>query len=207
MSKLETAQKIWETSTQVFDKIKDDKKKEWFKNLIEELDNNDSINRLKKQWDSISEEDKLKLYKRWAITLSANIKRSSPILIYYNTIKNVTKKGIKSATKIAFLEQIPCRFLIELWILQKPETLTKEKLIKDTKKDAKNFNTYLSICNIVCACIPETRAAVPFIEIAKHYTRRYEKHWTEVLIAKLDEQEKDKIRQQTQKQLSYTLAA
>ena len=44
------------------------------------------------------------------------------------------------------------------------------------KKDAKNFNTYLSICSTVCVCIPEARPAVPFIKMAKHYTKRYEKH-------------------------------
>lgn len=206
MSKLDTIQKIGETWTEIFDKIEDNEKKEWFKNLIEDLDDSDTATRLKKQRDSISEEDKLKLYKRWAITLSASF-RKAPILTYYNGIKNTKKNWIKSAARIALLEQIPCRFFVELWILQKPEALTKEKLIKDIKKDAKNFNTYLSICNTVCACIPQARAAVPFITMAKHYTKRYEKHWTEVLIARLDEQEKDKIREQTQGQLSYALAA
>ena len=206
MWRLETIQKICETWTKAFDQIDENEKKEWFKNIIEDLDDSDAATRLKKQWDSISEEEKLKLYKRWAITLSASLKKA-PILTYYNAIKNTKKNWIKIAAKIALLEQIPCRFLVELWILKKPETLTKEKLVKDTKKDARNFNTYLSICSTVCACIPEARAAVPFIEMAKHYTKRYEKHWTEVLIARLEKQEKDRITKQTQEQLSYTLTA
>jgi hypothetical protein len=41
------------------------------------------------------------------------------------------------------LEQIPCRFFVELGILDKPMSLTKEKLVEDAKKDAKNFNIYL----------------------------------------------------------------
>ncbi len=209
MSDLDTIQKIWEIWTEAFDKVDNEEKKEWFNNLIEELDNTEAINRLKKQWDSVSEEEKLKLYKRWAIKMSASLKKA-PILTYYRAINNTRKGGIKSAAKIALLEQIPCRFLIELWILQKPESLTNEKLIKDIKKDAKNFNTYLSICSTVCACIPEARPAVPLIKMAKHYTKRYEKHWTETLAARLkvqEKDEKDKIATNTQEELSYALAA
>jgi hypothetical protein len=207
MWNFETFQKIWEVWTKAFDNMEDDEKKEWFKNLIEDLDDSDTATRLKKQRDTISEEDKLKLYKRWAITLNASIKNSSPIPTYYNAIKNTTKKGIKTAAKIALLEQIPCRFFVELWILQKPESVTKKKLIKDIKKDAKNFNTYLSISSTVCACIPQARVAVPFIQMGKHYTKRYKKHWTEVLISRLNEQEKESIKEQTQEQLSHVLAA
>jgi len=206
MWKLETIQKIWETWTKAFDQIDENEKKEGFKDIIENLNDSDAANRLKKQWDSISEDDKIKLYKRWAITLSASLKKA-PILTYYNAIKNTHKKWIKSAGKIALLEQIPCRFLVELWILQKPDSLTKEKLIKDTKKDAINFNSYLSICSTVCACIPDARVLVPFIKMAKHYTKRYEKHWTEILISRLEEQAKEKITEQTQEQLYSVLAA
>lgn len=206
MWKLETIQKIWETWTKVFDQMNEDEKNEWFKNIIENLDDSDAATRLKKQWDSIPEEEKLRLYKRWAITMGASLKKA-PIVTYYNAIKNTQKKWIKSAAKIALLEQIPCRFFVELWILQKPESLTKEKLIKDTKKDARNFNQYLSISITVCECIPEARVAVPFIKMAKHYTKRYEKHWTKILIARLHDQEKERITTQTQEQLSYALAA
>ncbi len=138
MSDLDTIQKIWEIWTEAFDKVDNEEKKEWFNNLIEELDNTEAINRLKKQWDSVSEEEKLKLYKRWAIKMSASLKKA-PILTYYRAINNTRKGGIKSAAKIALLEQIPCRFLIELWILQKPESLTNENLIKDIKKRCKKL--------------------------------------------------------------------
>jgi len=211
MWNLETFQKIWEVWTKAFDKMEDEDKKEWFNNLIEDLEDSDAATRLKKQWNSISEEEKLKLYKRWAITLSATLKKSSPILMYYrmlaNSAKNTTKIWIKNTAKIALLEQIPCRFLVELWILEKPQELTKEKLIKDTKKDARHFNTYLWICSIVCACIPKAKAAVPFIQMAKHYTKRYEKKWTEVLIARLNKQQEDKIKEETQQELSDVMLA
>jgi hypothetical protein len=46
--------------------------------------------------------------------------------------------------------------------------------------------------------------------MAKHYTKRYEKHWTETLAARLkvqEKDEKDKIATNTQEELSYALAA
>lgn len=209
MENLETIQIVWETTTKAFDKMNEEEKKEWFNNLIENLDNNDKITRLKNEWDSVSEEEKAKLYKRWAITLSQTLKRSSPILTYYTTMfngaKNTIKQWPKHAVKIALLEQIPCRFLVELWILTKPKSLTKEKLIADTKKDAKNYNTYLWICNTICKLIPEARPITPFIDMARHYTKRYEKKWTDVLITRLDKQQEKNIKQQTQKELSDTI--
>jgi hypothetical protein len=62
MSSLETAQSIWETSTKIFDKIDKDDKKEWFNSLINQIEENNTINRLKKTWNTMTEEQKLKIY-------------------------------------------------------------------------------------------------------------------------------------------------
>ena len=55
MSKLETVQKIWETSTKFFDKMKDDEKKEWMNSLIDELEENKWIKRLKESWNTMKD--------------------------------------------------------------------------------------------------------------------------------------------------------
>lgn len=47
MPNLEIAQYIWEQTTKAFDKIEDNDKKEWFNNLIDELEENSSINWVK----------------------------------------------------------------------------------------------------------------------------------------------------------------
>ena len=209
MSKLETAQKIWETSTKIFDKMENDEKKEWFNNLINSLEENSTINRLKDKWNSMTDEQKSNLYKMNAITVSEFLKRWSPIYQIYNSIvnwvKNTTKNWWKNALKYAFLEQVPCRFFVELWILQRPTSLTKEKLIEDTKKDAKNFNIYLWICETICTCIPETKAVVPFLGIAKHYTKWYRDHWTEVIATRINNKKESDIKQQTNKEIAKTI--
>ena len=70
MSNLETAQKIWEKSTEIFDKIEDEEKKEWFNSFIDQLEENSAINWLKKTWNLMTEEQKLKIYKRHSISIS-----------------------------------------------------------------------------------------------------------------------------------------
>ena len=206
MSKLETAQKIWETSTKIFDKMGNDEKKEWFNNLIDSLEENSTISRLKDKWNSMTDEQKSNLYKMNAITVSEFLKRWSPIYQIYNSIvnwvKNTTKNWWKNALKYAFLEQVPCRFFVELWILEKPISLTREKLIEDAKKDAKNFNIYLWICETICTCIPETKAVVPFLGIAKHYTKWYRDHWTEVIATRINNKKEADIKQQTNKEIA-----
>ena len=206
MSKLEAAKSIWETSTKIFDKIEESKKKEWFNSLIDELEENNSINWIKDKRNSMSEEQKEKLYKRNAITISEFLKRGSPIYQLYNAIvnwvKNTSKHWWKNALKYSFLEQVPCRFFVELGILDKPKSLDKDKLIEDARKDAKNFNIYLWICEAVCACIPDAQAAGPFIGIARHYSKWYRDHWIEVVTQRINSKKKADIKQQTNEELA-----
>lgn len=208
MEKLETAQKIWEKTTEYFEKIDDKEKKEWFKTLIEDLEKDSSINRLKDKWNSMTESQKLKLYKRHAITIGEALKNNA-IYKYYSTIINgainTAQNWWKNAVKFAFLEQIPCRFFVELGILDKPEWLTNEKLIDDVKKDAKNFNLYLWLCETICACIPDAQVAVPFIWIARHYTKWYKNHWTEVIISRLNQKKESAIKEQTSQALAEAM--
>jgi hypothetical protein len=48
--------------------------------------------------------------------------------------------------------------------------------------------------------------AVPFIWIAKHYTKWYKDHWTEVITDKLNKQKKLEVTKETNKALSVTMS-
>lgn len=209
MSNLETMQAAWEITTEAFEKMSDKEKAEWFNNLINELEENDKVKQLKDKRDSMTEDQKLKLYKRNAVTISWFLKRWSPLYQVYSSVvhgaQNTIKIWGKNALTYALLEQIPCRFFVELGILNRPEWLSEDQLIKDVKKDAKNFNTYLSICKTVCSCVPEAKAAVPFIWMAKQYAKRYKDHWTETVISKLNEKKELDIKEQTSQELAETM--
>ena len=192
MSSLETAQSIWETSTKIFDKIDKDDKKEWFNSLIDQIEENDTINRLKKTWDTMTEEQKLKIYNRHSISIGTRLRYAS-----------ITTFRIWE--KYATIEEIPCRFLVELGILNKPQWLTNEKLKEDIKSDAKNFDTYLWICEATCAVFDETKALVWLIAVARHYTKWYKKEWTNIVIERLNKKKKNEIEEQTNKELAATI--
>ena len=209
MSNLETARSVWETTQKVFDKIDDKEKKEGFRSLIDDIEQNDQIKKLKDTWDSMTEKQKRKLYKRDAITLWSFIRRGTPaftVIDYtYHWVVNYKNNWWKNAAKYALLETLPCRFLVELGILKKPEDLTDEQLIKDVKKDAKNMNLYLWVAETACVVIPDAQAAVPFIQMLRHYTKWYEKHGTEVMIDKLNEEKKSAITEKTSNELAEVL--
>jgi len=206
MSKLETAQKIWETSTKIFDKIEDSEKKEWFNNLIDQLEDNSTINRLKKTRNSMTEEQKLKIYKRHSISVSTRLRYSNMLTFWigekiYNGTKNYKKEWKKNALKYATLEEIPCRFLIHLGLLEKPKWLTDEKLKEDVEKDAKNFDIYLNICEKTCKVV-----WAKIFTTARFYTKRYKKEWVNTIIERINKKKKLQIKEQTNKELSLTMS-
>ena len=212
MSKVETAQKIWETSTKIFDKIEDNDKKEWFNSLINQLWENSAINRLKKTWNTMTEEQKLKIYKRHSISVSTRLRYANIATFrigekLYHVTKNYIKEWKDNARKYATIEEIPCRFLVELWILDKPQLLTDEKLKEDIKKDAKNINLYLWLCEWVCTLTPETKTLVPLIQIAKHYTKRYKKEGADAVIERLEGKKLSKIKWDTNTELLKDMKA
>jgi len=211
MSKLETVQKIWETSTKIFDKMKDDEKKEWMNSLIDELEENKWIKRLKESWNMMDEEQKLKIYKRHSISLWSYFKYTfMPYRMWeklYNIAKHSITKWNNHTRKYATLEEIPCRFFVQLWILDKPKGIENEKLKEDIKKDAKNINLYLWLCEWICSLTAETKALVPIIQTAKHYTKRYKKEWADAVIERLEEKNLSKIKWNTNTKLFKTMEA
>lgn len=211
MSKLEKLQKIWETSTKIFDKMKDDEKKEWMNSLIDELEENKWIKRLKESRNMMNEEQKLKIYKRHSISLWSYLKYTfMPYRMWeklYNIAKHSITKWDNHTRKYATLEEIPCRFFVQIWILDKPKSIENNKLKEDIKKDAKNINLYLWLCEWICSLTPETKALVPIIQTAKHYTKRYKKEWANAVIERLEEKNLSKIKWNTNTKLFKTMEA
>lgn len=210
MSKLETAQEIWEKSAEIFANIDEKKKRDGFNNLIDEIEECSVINTLQNQRNSLTEEQKLKIYKRHSISVGTRLRYTNMSTFgigekIYHWIKNYKKEWKENALKYATLEEIPCRFLIQLGILDKPQWLTNDKLKEDVKKDAKNFNIYLWLCEAICAVIPGAQEIIPFIAIAQTFTIRYQNHWTEIIIDRLNKHKKLNIKDQTSEDLLTTM--
>lgn len=214
MVDLKIINNVRENTANTFNNTNENKKKKWFNNLINELEECNAISRLQDKWNSMKEEQKAKLYNNSATTVSWMIVRSNGLYWLYrlsksnvNRVRHTIKNWFKNALKYDLLEQIPCRFLVQLWILQKPEWITKDKLVDDIKKDADNFHTYLWICKWICSCFKEATPVIPYIETAKTYTQRYKDHWTEIITDRLNKNKKLNIKTQTNKELSDTFTS
>ena len=208
MSSLEIAESITNKAWEAFDKIDDKEKKEWFLTLIESADENSAIKWCKEQWNQLSEDQKMKLYNRWALTVRNSLKNQPVVKIprmYVEWATNTVKHWFKNAARFKFLEEIPVRFLVEFWIFDKPEWLTDKKLSKDIKSDAWNYHLYVTICEWVCSVIPEAEPAVPFINALRKYTKWYKDHWTETIIARLNEKKEKSIKENTSVELAWVI--
>ena len=197
----------WELTQKAFDKIDDKKKLEWFTNLIDNLKGKETIKKLKDIWNIMTEEQKLKLYKKDAKDIGHFLLNRSPAYCIArterNAIANTKKNWFKYASKYVLLEQVPCRFLVQLCILDKPETLSDTQLSKDTQKDAKFMNTYLWAAEAVCTVAPGAQEVVPFIWMARHYTKWYKNNCVPVMQDRI----KNKQIKNTEAAIAETLSA
>ena len=224
---LETAQIIWKKSIENFDKLENKEKTEQFKNYLDsfkdEFEENKFSRRIKKTRNSLAEEQKLKIYKRHSISIWTWVRYSNLPLFWlpekiYTTTKNAITKWNNHTWEYAALEEIPCRFLVQLGILDKPKWLTDDKLKEDIKKDAKNGNLWLSLYKRIAGIgwwvatatgQPEITAVLEslsgLIVMIQHYTKWYEKEWTKVIIEWLNKKKKLTIKQETNQNLAEAM--
>lgn len=211
MDKLEAAEHIWNTVTAWFDKIESQEKKEWFNNIVDQIEENKWVQKLKETRKTMTEKQKLEIYKRHSISVNTWLRYGLMTTYWageklYHGIKNVSKEWIKNAANYATIEEIPCRFLVQLGILDKPEWLDNDKLTSDIQKDAKNFDLYLNMCEKLCMVVPDAQAAVPFIKIARHYTKRYKKEWSAAVIERLAKKKEEAVTAQASAELVETMS-
>lgn len=197
---------ILNNTDKTFDSLSEEEKKEWFKNLLEEVDNNETIKKLKDKWAKLTEDQKIRLYKVNAVSLSGYLKNNPMYRIsssMINGVKDTVQQWWKNAMTYWLLEHVPCRFLVELGVLDKPEWLDGKQLIKDVQKDAKNFNLYLWLCKAVCYVVPEAKFTVPYISMAKKYTKRYKKNCVPIIQERL----RQKLSEETAKDIASALSS
>lgn len=209
MDKLEAAEHVWNTVTAWFDKVESQEKKEWFNNIVDQIEENKWVQKLKEIRNTMTEKQKLEIYKKDSTSLTTRLSQAiifiPPVRKTYHGIKNISKEWIKNAANYATIEEIPCRFLVQLGILNKPEWLDNDKLTSDIQKDAKNFDLYLNMCEKLCMVVPDAQAAVPFIKIARHYTKRYKKEWSAAVIERLAKKKEEAVTAQASAELVETM--
>ena len=201
MSDLEDIKSISILTWKSIDKMSNKEKKEALNNLLDDIDNLWASEWLNKNWWPLSEEQKLNIYNAWNIS-----KMRMPLKSLNISPKDMFKwsnskeeKWNKNMFKYFLLKRIApaCRFCVELWILSKPEWLTEKQLRKDVKKDAIHIKNSLAALDLACYTVPELKPVQPYIKMIKPYVKWYKKHWTEVLISRLDKKALTSVQEDT----------
>ena len=213
MGKLNSLESLSTIAWKSIDKMDDEEKKEALINILEKMDDLGASKRLNKAWGPLSEEEKIDIYNDWNVwDLRVGLKdlNVSP----QNIIKQFTslkENWVKSSFKCALLKRIApaCRFCVQLWILDKPDWLNEKQLKKDIKKDARHIKNNLTALDLASRLIPELKPIQPYIKEIMPFVKWYKKHWTEVLISRLNKKNRytgiESAKKNGQKDIADTL--
>lgn len=184
----------------VFDSLPNEEKKEVFLDEIEKIEADEDFKKLKKYWDVLDEDKKLKYYKDWEIiSIIWSVKYTLQPLKPLNIIH------MKSDVKDRLYEKASplIRLWVSFWLLDAPKKLEEKELLKNIKKDARRLRRNLWIFEKVCAVVPQLRAAFPIVKAIRPYAKRYEKNWAPLM----QERIRNKQLETTEKSTTHKLSA
>lgn len=168
------------------------KNKNKLNNVLQSLKENKNFSKFSNIWNSFSEKDKIEIYKEgsnaFELTwwIKQNLKMINPLKspIRSPLIRMFQKESIKNQiTKDSFgMISSAIRVFVHFWILNKPENLKKEDLIKNITKDEKHLNTQINILEKIAMVIPELKPALPIIKKIKPIVKISSGIWKEIML-------------------------
>ena len=184
----------------VFDSLPNEEKKEVFLDEIERIETDEEFKKIKKYWDVLDEDKKLKYYRDWEIiSIIWSVKYTLQPLKPLNIVH------MKSDVKDRLYEKASplIRLWVSFWLLDAPKKLEEKELLKNIKKDARRLRRNLWIFEKVCAVVPQLRAAFPIVKAIRPYAKRYEKNWAPLM----QERIRNKQLETTEKSTTHKLSA
>jgi len=166
-----------EISDKVFDSLSDEEKVKMFLGTIEEIEQNEDFQKLKKYRDRLDEDEKVKYYRDWdVIRLIWAVKHvrkiNKPINPFH--MKETRDRGYEVASPLI-------RLWVSFWLLDAPVTIKEREILNNVKKDASRLRRDLVIFEKVCAAVPQLNTAYPIIKAIKPYAKWYEKEWVPLM--------------------------
>lgn len=184
----------------VINTMPQDEIKETFLDEIEQVENDEKFQKLKKYWDNLDDKKKLKYYREWEIV-------SIWWSVRYTTkpLKPIDLLHLKSDAKNKLWETAApvVRLWVSFWLLDAPESLPEKELLKNIKKDARRLRRNLWIFEKVCAVVPQLKAASPIVKAIRPYAKRYEKNWAPLM----QERIRNKSIEKTEESIAETLTS
>ena len=177
---------ILSTINKSFGSLPEEQKKEAFLQVVEVIENSNRFQNAKNYWDSLDEEHKLRYYTDWWGSLK--------FLTTWPLTPRITKQWLKIDMKdnIYTVMSPVMRLLVSFWLLDKPNELSYDDLIKNIESDAKTLENYIKILKIVSVFYPELNELLTILEYLEPYAKWYEENWTQIVQERIrDKQEKD----------------
>ena len=184
----------------VFDSLPNEEKKEMFLDEIEQIENDENFKKMKKYWDNLDEDKKLKYYREWEIiSILGSVRYTTQPLKPINFLHLKSEAKDRLYSKAAPL----IRLWVSFWLLDAPKLLPEKELLKNIKKDARRLRRNLWIFEKVCAVVPQLRAAFPIVKAIRPYAKWYEKNWVQLM----QERIKNKQLENTEKSTTHNLSS
>ena len=174
---------ISDVAWKVFDSMSNEEKKEVFLDEIEKIEKDEDFKKIKKYWDKLDEEKKLKYYEDWEIiSVKWSVKWSTtwPLTPKVSPF-NPLKVRIDVKDNLYEMASPLIRLWVSFWLIEAPKELKEKELLKNIKKDARRLRRNLWIFEKVCAVVPQLRAAFPIVKAIRPYAKWYEKHWAPLM--------------------------
>lgn len=194
----------WETfaemSDKVFDSLSESEKKDIFLNTIEEIEQNEDFQKLRKYRDRLDEDEKVKYYRDWDIIrllwAAKHVRKINKPLNPFHMKEEARDRGYEVASPLI-------RLWVSFWLLDAPEAIKEREILNNVKKDASRLKRDLVIFEKVCAAVPQLNTAYPIIKAIKPYAKWYEKEWVPLM----QERIKNKNIEKTRNELADVLSA
>ena len=194
-------EKFLEISDKVFDALSEEEKKEAFLSSIEEIENSEDFQKLKKYRDRLDEDEKLKYYRDWDIIRliwsAKHVKEINRPINLFHIKKEARDRVYELASPLI-------RIWVSFWLLDAPNKVSEKELLNNVKKDASRLRRNLAIFEKVCATVPQLRVAFPIIKAIRPYAKWYEKEGSPLMQERIKNKKIEKTRNELADALSST---
>jgi hypothetical protein len=184
--------------------------------ILDDLQSNTYFQDFAKIWNEFDDKQKQDIYKDGDYAFSfngsfqRNLKLLNPIQWPFRNpmVRIFQKDSFKDQFKQDFFEvfSVAIRIFIHLGLLQKPDNLSDQDLIRNIQKDSQNIKAKIWMIEKAAMIIPQLRPALPTIQKIKPIVVSTNRVGTEIMLQRHKQQSIHQIQSDTQTQLFQNIS-
>ncbi len=184
--------------------------------ILDSLNSNQSFQDFARIWDEFDDKQKQDIYKdgEYVFGFTGSFQRSlkliNPIKSPFRSpmVRIFQKDNFKDQFKQDFFEVFSgaIRIFIHLWLLNKPDNLSNQDVIRNIQKDSQNIKAKIWMIEKAAMIIPQLRPVLPTIQKIKPIVVSTNNVGTEIMLQRHKQQAIQQIQSDTQTQLSQNMS-